>query len=151
MDHEERSFIIKTDRAKRGRFFSRGSFTNDVRLSVFIRERESSARYHRRMSRPSPSSSSSSLPPLTSLFSKNDPDPTCRNPTRLHKRPVSPFSHREKLETMGSGKRSDYMAEEDRMASFAQIPTSFGHELSACLRCRLVKTYDQVSLSPPPN
>lgn len=26
----------------------------------------------------------------------------------------------------------------------AQIPTSFGHELRACLRCRLVKTYDQV-------
>ncbi|KAH7524782.1 hypothetical protein FEM48_Zijuj06G0155700 [Ziziphus jujuba var. spinosa] len=29
----------------------------------------------------------------------------------------------------------------------AQIPTSFGHELRACLRCRLVKTYDQVSSS----
>ncbi|KAF5939455.1 hypothetical protein HYC85_023714 [Camellia sinensis] len=29
------------------------------------------------------------------------------------------------------------------MASAAQIPTSFGHELRACLRCRLVKTYDQ--------
>ena len=28
----------------------------------------------------------------------------------------------------------------------AQIPTSFGHELRACLRCRLVKTYDQVVL-----
>lgn len=27
----------------------------------------------------------------------------------------------------------------------AQIPTSFGHELRACLRCRLVKTYDQVN------
>ncbi|XP_021682869.2 transcription elongation factor SPT4 homolog 2 isoform X1 [Hevea brasiliensis] len=26
----------------------------------------------------------------------------------------------------------------------AQIPTSFGHELRACLRCRLVKTYDQI-------
>ncbi|OMO72187.1 High potential iron-sulfur protein [Corchorus capsularis] len=25
----------------------------------------------------------------------------------------------------------------------AQIPTSFGHELRACLRCRLVKTFDQ--------
>ncbi|KAL6504596.1 hypothetical protein OROHE_023354 [Orobanche hederae] len=25
----------------------------------------------------------------------------------------------------------------------AQIPTSFGHELRACLRCRLVKMYDQ--------
>ncbi|XP_028072886.1 transcription elongation factor SPT4 homolog 2-like isoform X1 [Camellia sinensis] len=30
-----------------------------------------------------------------------------------------------------------------KMASAAQIPTSFGHELRACLRCRLVKTYDQ--------
>ncbi|XP_061338245.1 transcription elongation factor SPT4 homolog 2-like isoform X3 [Gastrolobium bilobum] len=31
-----------------------------------------------------------------------------------------------------------------KMASMtAQIPTSFGHELRACLRCRLVKTYDQ--------
>ncbi|XP_027338691.1 transcription elongation factor SPT4 homolog 2 isoform X4 [Abrus precatorius] len=28
-------------------------------------------------------------------------------------------------------------------AAPAQIPTSFGHELRACLRCRLVKTYDQ--------
>ncbi|PIN22097.1 Transcription elongation factor SPT4 [Handroanthus impetiginosus] len=28
-------------------------------------------------------------------------------------------------------------------ATAAQIPTSFGHELRACLRCRLVKTYDQ--------
>ncbi|KAF2576973.1 hypothetical protein F2Q68_00000249 [Brassica cretica] len=26
----------------------------------------------------------------------------------------------------------------------AQIPTSFGHELRACPRCRLVKTYDQI-------
>ncbi|KZV54543.1 transcription initiation factor TFIID subunit 4b-like [Dorcoceras hygrometricum] len=25
----------------------------------------------------------------------------------------------------------------------AQLPTSFGHELRACLRCRLIKTYDQ--------
>eukprot|EP00250_Pteridium_aquilinum_P005350 c15458_g1_i1 orf=184-534(+) len=25
----------------------------------------------------------------------------------------------------------------------AQVPTSFGRELRACLRCRLVKTYDQ--------
>lgn len=31
-----------------------------------------------------------------------------------------------------------------RNAQPAQIPTSFGHELRACLRCRLVKTYDQV-------
>ncbi|XP_074578772.1 transcription elongation factor SPT4 homolog 1-like [Curcuma longa] len=46
---------------------------------------------------------------------------------------------------MGSGKRSDYFREEedDRPPSFAQIPTSFGQELRACLRCRLVKTYDQ--------
>jgi hypothetical protein len=29
----------------------------------------------------------------------------------------------------------------------AQIPTSFGPELRACLRCRLVKTYDQVPSS----
>ncbi|KAI3905553.1 hypothetical protein MKX01_036462 [Papaver californicum] len=29
------------------------------------------------------------------------------------------------------------------MNNVAQIPTSFGHELRACLRCRLVKTYDQ--------
>ncbi|KAL3581114.1 hypothetical protein D5086_015446 [Populus alba] len=35
--------------------------------------------------------------------------------------------------------------EKQRMGSAAaQIPTSFGHELRACLRCRLVKTYDQV-------
>ncbi|KAK1270745.1 hypothetical protein QJS04_geneDACA012965 [Acorus gramineus] len=27
--------------------------------------------------------------------------------------------------------------------SVAQIPTSFGHELRACLRCRLVKAYYQ--------
>ncbi|GJN33147.1 hypothetical protein PR202_gb21714 [Eleusine coracana subsp. coracana] len=32
--------------------------------------------------------------------------------------------------------------DEDRVAH-AQIPTSFGPELRACLRCRLVKTYDQ--------
>ncbi|XP_050374301.1 transcription elongation factor SPT4 homolog 2-like isoform X1 [Argentina anserina] len=29
----------------------------------------------------------------------------------------------------------------------AQIPTSFGNELRACLRCRLVKTYDQVNMN----
>ncbi|CAN6439947.1 Transcription elongation factor SPT4-like protein 1 [Nymphaea thermarum] len=29
------------------------------------------------------------------------------------------------------------------MGSAAQVPTSFGQELRACLRCRLVKTYDQ--------
>ncbi|KAJ9691745.1 hypothetical protein PVL29_013819 [Vitis rotundifolia] len=32
---------------------------------------------------------------------------------------------------------------EREMSNAAQIPTSFGHELRACLRCRLVKTYDQ--------
>jgi transcription elongation factor SPT4 len=31
----------------------------------------------------------------------------------------------------------------------AQIPTSFGHELTACLRCCLVKTSDQVLLHFP--
>lgn len=37
------------------------------------------------------------------------------------------------------------VVEGERMGSVvAQIPTSFGHELRACLRCRLVKTYDQV-------
>lgn len=52
---------------------------------------------------------------------------------------------------MGSGKRSDYFREEedDRPPSFAQIPTSFGQELRACLRCRLVKTYDQVLFRVP--
>ncbi|XP_011627132.1 transcription elongation factor SPT4 homolog 1 [Amborella trichopoda] len=29
------------------------------------------------------------------------------------------------------------------MDNAAQVPTGFGHELRACLRCRLVKTYDQ--------
>ncbi|EPS73960.1 hypothetical protein M569_00798 [Genlisea aurea] len=28
-------------------------------------------------------------------------------------------------------------------AAVAQLPTSFGHELRACLRCHLVKTFDQ--------
>ncbi|KMZ63725.1 Transcription elongation factor SPT4 [Zostera marina] len=37
----------------------------------------------------------------------------------------------------------EYMPEEDGMPSFAQVPTSFGNQLRACLRCRLVKTYDQ--------
>ncbi|CAD6231331.1 unnamed protein product [Miscanthus lutarioriparius] len=32
----------------------------------------------------------------------------------------------------------------------AQIPTNFGPELHACLRCRLVKTYDQNYLSDGP-
>jgi hypothetical protein len=39
-------------------------------------------------------------------------------------------------------RRGDRMDDDDR--SHAQIPTSFGPELRACLRCRLVKTYDQV-------
>ena len=36
------------------------------------------------------------------------------------------------------------MMEDDVRVGHAQIPNSFGHELRACLRCRLVKTYDQV-------
>jgi transcription elongation factor SPT4 len=45
----------------------------------------------------------------------------------------------------GRGGRDDGDGDGDRMIpQFAQIPTSFGHELRACLRCRLVKTYDQV-------
>lgn len=30
------------------------------------------------------------------------------------------------------------------MATPAQVPTSFGRELRVCLRCSLMKTYDQV-------
>ncbi|KAJ9691746.1 hypothetical protein PVL29_013819 [Vitis rotundifolia] len=37
---------------------------------------------------------------------------------------------------------------EREMSNAAQIPTSFGHELRACLRCRLVKTYDQSKALP---
>ena len=33
---------------------------------------------------------------------------------------------------------------DDGGVEHAQSPNSFGHELRACLRCRLVKTYDQV-------
>jgi hypothetical protein len=37
----------------------------------------------------------------------------------------------------------------DKMVSHAaQVPTSFGRELRVCLRCALVKTYDQVYLLP---
>lgn len=36
------------------------------------------------------------------------------------------------------------MMDDDERPTHAQIPTSFGPELRACLRCRLVKTYDQV-------
>ena len=32
------------------------------------------------------------------------------------------------------------------MAGAAQVPTSFGRELRVCLRCSLMKTYDQVCL-----
>ncbi|KAK6115985.1 hypothetical protein DH2020_008254 [Rehmannia glutinosa] len=39
------------------------------------------------------------------------------------------------------------MANQGGAATAAQLPTSFGHELRACLRCRLVKTYDQVGLT----
>nr|CAB3458660.1 unnamed protein product [Digitaria exilis] len=35
------------------------------------------------------------------------------------------------------------MMDDDERPTHAQIPTSFGPELRACLRCRLVKTYDQ--------
>lgn len=37
------------------------------------------------------------------------------------------------------------MANQDKLGGVvaAQLPTSFGHELRACLRCRLIKTYDQ--------
>uniref|UniRef100_A0A0D9X1P1 Spt4/RpoE2 zinc finger domain-containing protein n=1 Tax=Leersia perrieri TaxID=77586 RepID=A0A0D9X1P1_9ORYZ len=43
----------------------------------------------------------------------------------------------------GGGGGSDGMMEDEGRPKYAQIPTSFGHELRACLRCRLVKTYDQ--------
>lgn len=45
------------------------------------------------------------------------------------------------------GKRNfrEVIEKQNKMGSApAQIPTSFGQELRACLRCRLVKTYDQV-------
>ncbi|KAF2923990.1 hypothetical protein DAI22_07g234900 [Oryza sativa Japonica Group] len=41
----------------------------------------------------------------------------------------------------GGGGGGDGMMDDG--PKYAQIPTSFGHELRACLRCRLVKTYDQ--------
>lgn len=50
---------------------------------------------------------------------------------------------------LGFGKRDrgKWLRKQTVMGSTpAQIPTSFGHELRACLRCRLVKTYDQVFL-----
>lgn len=39
--------------------------------------------------------------------------------------------------------RALYLSYCGAMASSAQVPTSFGRELRACLRCRLIKTYDQ--------
>uniref|UniRef100_A0A804MT67 Spt4/RpoE2 zinc finger domain-containing protein n=1 Tax=Zea mays TaxID=4577 RepID=A0A804MT67_MAIZE len=35
------------------------------------------------------------------------------------------------------------MMDDEERVGHAEIPTSFGPELRACLRCRLVKTYDQ--------
>jgi transcription elongation factor SPT4 len=46
----------------------------------------------------------------------------------------------------GGGGGGDGMMDDG--PKYAQIPTSFGHELRACLRCRLVKTYDQVRTAP---
>ncbi|KAL6657567.1 hypothetical protein ACP70R_005347 [Stipagrostis hirtigluma subsp. patula] len=43
----------------------------------------------------------------------------------------------------GGGGGGGGMMDDDDRVSHAQIPTSFGPELRACLRCRLVKTYDQ--------
>ncbi|XP_068668641.1 transcription elongation factor SPT4 homolog 2-like [Aristolochia californica] len=42
-----------------------------------------------------------------------------------------------------AGKYRSSLAREEKMVEVAQLPTSFGHELRACRRCRLVKTYDQ--------
>jgi hypothetical protein len=44
---------------------------------------------------------------------------------------------------MRDGGGGGMMYNDDRV-THALIPTSFGPELRACLRCRLVKTYDQV-------
>ncbi|KQK15238.1 transcription elongation factor SPT4 homolog 1 [Brachypodium distachyon] len=43
----------------------------------------------------------------------------------------------------GGGGGGGRMMDEDDRVEHAEIPTSFGHELRACLRCRLVKTFDQ--------
>ncbi|KAG8376561.1 hypothetical protein BUALT_Bualt09G0076200 [Buddleja alternifolia] len=43
----------------------------------------------------------------------------------------------------GTYVRNKSMANDQGGAAVAQIPTSFGRGLRACLRCRLVKTYDQ--------
>lgn len=40
----------------------------------------------------------------------------------------------------GGGRMID--DEDEVRVGHAEIPTSFGPELRACLRCRLVKTYD---------
>ncbi|KAL6572468.1 hypothetical protein OROMI_013426 [Orobanche minor] len=42
---------------------------------------------------------------------------------------------------------SKTMANQGGGETVAQIPTSFGHGLRACRRCRLVKTYDQFRAS----
>lgn len=47
----------------------------------------------------------------------------------------------ERMRGGGGGGGGDGMMDDG--PKYAQIPTSFGHELRACLRCRLVKTYDQ--------
>jgi hypothetical protein len=48
--------------------------------------------------------------------------------------------------SMRRGGHGGGMDDEGRVLH-AQIPTSFGPELRACLRCRLIKTYDQVPYS----
>jgi hypothetical protein len=39
------------------------------------------------------------------------------------------------------------MVDDEERVGHAEIPTSFGPELRACLRCRLVKTYNQEPFS----
>jgi hypothetical protein len=68
-------------------------------------------------------------------------------PTRREEKEKKRDEKSERKETEGKRRgarmrRGDRMDDDDR--SHAQIPTSFGPELRACLRCRLVKTYDQV-------
>lgn len=43
----------------------------------------------------------------------------------------------------GGGGGGGGMMDDEERVGHAEIPTSFGPELRACLRCRLVKTYDQ--------
>ena len=47
----------------------------------------------------------------------------------------------------GGGGGGGGMMDDEERVGHAEIPTSFGPELRACLRCRLVKTYDQVPSS----